>query len=170
MMKILLVDGYNIIGDWAELKRLRDKDMAAARDILIERMAEYQAYTGTRVIIVFDAHEAPGKESKSKKYKVEVIYTKENETADERIERLIKKLKNVRTQVYVATSDYTEQRTIFAQGALRISARELKVEIQDMEKEIEVRLKEQEKRQPQSKIILDQEILERFEKMRRGEN
>ncbi|MFD1609632.1 NYN domain-containing protein [Oceanobacillus luteolus] len=169
-MNILLVDGYNIIGDWEELQRLRDKDMAAARDLLIERMADYQAFTDTKVIIVFDAHEAPGKESKLKKFKVEVIYTKENETADERIERLIKKLKNVKTQVYVATSDYTEQRTIFAQGALRLSARELKVELQDMENEITLRLKEQEKKQPQSKIILDQEILERFEKMRRGEN
>ncbi|MCF3943854.1 NYN domain-containing protein [Oceanobacillus alkalisoli] len=169
-MDILLVDGYNIIGDWEELQRLRDGDMAAARDLLIERMAEYQAFTGMKVIIVFDAHEAPGKESKLKQFKIEVIYTKENETADERIERLIKKLKNVKTQVYVATNDYTEQRTIFAQGALRISARELKVDIRDMEEEIDERLKEQEKKQPQTKIILDQDILERFEKMRRGEN
>jgi hypothetical protein len=168
-MNILVVDGYNIIGDWEELKRLRDNDMAGARDQLIEKMAEYQAFTGTKVMIVFDAHEAPGKESRLKQFKVDVIYTKENETADERIERLIKKLKNVKTQVYVATSDYTEQRTIFAQGALRISARELKIELEDMESEISVRLKEQEKKQPQSKIILDQELLERFERMRRGE-
>ncbi len=169
-MNILLVDGYNIIGDWDELKRLRDKDMAQARDLLIERMAEYQAYTGTKVIIVFDAYEIPGKETKLKKFKVEVIFTKENETADERIERLIKKLKNVKTQVYVATSDYTEQRTIFAQGALRISARELKMELEDMENEIVTHLHEQQKQQPQTKIVLDEDILERFEKLRRGEN
>ena len=169
-MNILLVDGYNIIGDWDELKRLRDKDMAQARDLLIERMAEYQAYTGPKVIIVFDAYEIPGKETKLKKFKVEVIFTKENETADERIERLIKKLKNVKTQVYVATSDYTEQRTIFAQGALRISARELKMELEDMENEIVTHLHEQQKQQPQTKIVLDEDILERFEKLRRGEN
>lgn len=169
-MNILLVDGYNIIGDWEELQWLRDKDMAGARDLLIEKMADYQAFTGTKVMIVFDAHEAPGKETKLKQFKVDVIYTKENETADERIERLIKKLKNVKTQVYVATSDYTEQRTIFAQGALRLSARELKIEFQDMEKEIGDHLKEQQKRQPQAKIILNEDVLQRFEKMRRGEN
>lgn len=168
-MNILLVDGYNIIGDWDELKRLRDRDMAQARDLLVEYMADYQAFTGTKVIIVFDAHEAPGKESKLTQRKVEIIFTKEHETADERIERLIKKLKNVKTQVYVATSDYTEQRTIFAQGALRISARELKMELQAMESEIEHHLEEQYKKRPQSKIALDQKLLERFERMRRGE-
>lgn len=169
-MNILLVDGYNIIGDWVELQQLRDKDMAGARDLLIENMAEYQAFTGTKVIIVFDAHEAPGQESKLKQFKVEVVYTKENETADERIERLIKRLKNVKTQVYVATSDYTEQRTIFAQGALRISARELKIEMKEMKQEIEHQLLQQQKKEPQPKIVLDEEILKRFEKMRRGEN
>ncbi|WP_405098319.1 NYN domain-containing protein [Oceanobacillus sp. FSL H7-0719] len=168
-MNILLVDGYNIIGDWEELKVLRDKDMAQARDRLIELMAEYQAFTGDRVIIVFDAHEVRGKESKYKQFKVEVIYTKENETADDRIEGLIKKLKNIKTQVYVATSDFAEQRTIFGQGALRVSARELKIELQDIEREIDFQLIEQKNKQPQTKIILDKRVLEEFEKMRRGE-
>lgn len=169
-MNILLVDGYNIIGDWEELQALRDKDMAQARDRLIELMAEYQAYTGDRVIIVFDAHEVRGQESKYKQFKVEVIYTKENETADERIEGLIRKLKNIKTQVYVATSDFAEQRTIFGQGALRISARELKIELKDIEREIDFQLLEQKNKRPQSKIILDKRVLEAFEKMRRGKN
>src|SRR5699024_5101857 len=168
-MNILLVDGYNIIGDWEELKILRDRDMAQERDRLIELMAEYQAFTGYRVMIVFDAHEVSGKESKYKQFKVDVVYTKEKETADERIEGLIKKLKNVKTQVYVATSDYAEQRTIFALGALRISARELKIELQDMQREIDFKLKDQKKSMPQSKIAFEKDILERFEKMRRGE-
>ena len=55
-MDILLVDGYNIIGAWPELRVLKDQDLAMARDILISRMAEYQAYTGYKVISVFDAH------------------------------------------------------------------------------------------------------------------
>lgn len=169
-MNILLVDGYNMIGDWEELQILRDKDMAQARDRLIELMAEFQAYNGYKVIIVFDAHEVRGKESKYKEFKVDVIYTKENETADERIEGLIKKLKNIKTQVYVATSDYAEQRTIFALGALRISARELKIQLQDMEREIDFQLENHKKNQPQSKIAFEKEILERFEKMRRGKS
>ena len=81
----------------------------------------------------------------------------------------MKEVKNVKTQVYVATSDYAEQRTIFGQGALRKSARELFIEMQDIEKEIEVSIELHKKMQPQSKIKLDEEILQKFEKMRRGE-
>ena len=57
---ILLVDGYNIIGAWEELGGMKAERLADARDRLIERMAEYKAHTGWRVIIVFDAHLVPG--------------------------------------------------------------------------------------------------------------
>ncbi|WP_087975026.1 NYN domain-containing protein [Oceanobacillus rekensis] len=168
-MVILVVDGYNIIGAWEELKRLKEKEIGQARDRLIEIMAEYQAYSGHKVIIVFDAYYVKGVASSLKKYKVDVIFTKEKETADECIERLIKKIKNIKTQVYVATSDYAEQRTIFGQGALRKSARELLIEVSDIEREIEASIEIHKNNQSSSKITLDQEILEKFEKMRRGE-
>ena len=168
-MEVLLVDGYNIIGAWEELKKLKDTDLAQARDLLTAKMAEYQAYRGNRVIVVFDAYYVPGLESKRHNFKVEVIYTKEKETADECIERLIKELKNVKTKVYVATSDYTEQRTIFAQGALRKSARELEIEMKSIEKEIAEELISFRKVQASSKIPIKKEILEVFEKWRRGD-
>lgn len=167
-MVVLIVDGYNIIGDWDELKQLKQKDLSQARDRLIELMAEYQAYSGSRVIIVFDAYYVRGIESKLKQYKVEIIYTKEKETADECIERLVKKVKNVRTQIYVATSDYEEQRMIFGQGALRKSARELKIELENMNREISHSMSEHMKARPKSKIPLNEDILEKFEKWRRG--
>lgn len=167
-MVVLIVDGYNIIGDWDELKQLKQKDLSQARDRLIELMAEYQAYSGSRVIIVFDAYYVRGIESKLKQYKVEIIYTKEKETADECIERLVKKVKNVRTQIYVATSDYEEQRMIFGQGALRKSARELKIELENMNREISHSVSEHMKARPKSKIPLNEDILEKFEKWRRG--
>jgi hypothetical protein len=168
-MDVLLVDGYNMIGAWEELKQLKEKDIGQARDRLIELMAEYQAFSGYRVIIVFDAYYVKGTMKKTKAFKVEVIYTKEKETADERIERLVKKLKNVETQVYVATSDYAEQRTIFGQGALRISARELLIEVRNVERKIRENIEKQRKEPVQSKIVLDQKILDKFEKWRRGE-
>ncbi|WP_284140996.1 MULTISPECIES: NYN domain-containing protein [unclassified Virgibacillus] len=167
-MVILVVDGYNIIGAWEELRILKEKDIGQARDRLIEQMAEYQAYAGCRVIIVFDAYYVRGVESKSEKFNVEVIYTKEKETADECIERLVKELKNVKTQVYVATSDYDEQRTIFGSGALRKSARELLIEMDDVEREIEASVQAHKQIQPKSTIPLDKDILEVFEKWRRG--
>lgn len=168
-MVVLIVDGYNIIGDWEELKRLKKIDMSQARDRLIELMAEYQAYSGTRVIIVFDAYYVRGIESRLKQYKVEVIYTKEKETADECIERLVKKLKNVKTQVYVATSDYTEQRVTFGQGALRKSARELAIELENLEREISQDVSKHQQSKPKSRIPLSEDILATFEKWRRGD-
>lgn len=170
MRNILLVDGYNIIGAWEELQSLKDIEMAQARDKLIEYMADYQAYSGYRVIIVFDAYYVRGIQNKLKDYKVEIIYTKEKETADECIERLSKSLKNIKNQVYVATSDYAEQRTIFGRGALRKSARELLVELRDIERQIDANIEEQQNVKPQIKIPLSPDILEVFEKWRRGKS
>lgn len=167
-MVVLIVDGYNIIGAWPELEYLKEKDIGQARDRLIELLAEYQAFTGDRVIIVFDAYYVRGLESKQEQFKVEVIYTKEKETADECIEKLVRKVKNVETQVYVATSDYAEQRTVFGQGALRKSARELQIEMDDMNQEIRINLEVHQKEKPVAKIPIDQDLLKRFEEMRRG--
>lgn len=168
-MDILLVDGYNIIGAWPELRELKNNDLAAARDKLVEKMAEYQGYSGFRVIVVFDAYGVQGIEKKYKNYQIEVIFTKENETADERIERLAIALSNRKTQIHVATSDFTEQWAIFGQGALRKSARELLYEMDIIEKGIEKKVKKIKGNKPLSKIPLSKEIAEIFEKWRRGE-
>ncbi|AUJ24416.1 MULTISPECIES: NYN domain-containing protein [Virgibacillus] len=167
-MIVVIVDGYNIIGAWDELQRLKEKDIGQARDRLIEWMAEYQAYSGFRVIVVFDAYYVHGVETKTTAYNVEVIYTKEKETADECIEKLVKEVKDIRTQVYVATSDFAEQRTIFGSGALRKSARELWIETNNIQQNIEKTIEKHYKKQANSKITLDPKTLETFEKWRRG--
>ena len=167
-MDILLVDGYNIIGAWYELRQIRNEDLAQARDILVSKMAEYQAYTGYRVIIVFDAHLTQGVETKYNNYRVEVIYTRENETADERIEKLAIELANIKTQIHVATSDFTEQWAIFGQGALRKSARELLTEINIIETKIQKRVTSFTNKKPSKRIELNEEISQIFEKWRRG--
>jgi uncharacterized protein len=167
-MDILLIDGYNIIGAWAELRNLKNRDLAAARDLLIERMAEYQAFSGFHIIVVFDAYYVQGTEKKVKNHKVEVIFTKKNETADERIEKLAIQLSNRKTQIHVATSDYTEQWAIFGQGALRISARELETEMNSIKKGIDKSVKHIQEKKPISKIPISTEIAEIFEKWRRG--
>lgn len=169
-MDVLVVDGYNVIGDWDELISLRKKDISLARDKLIEILTEYQTFTQNRVIIVFDALYVKGKASKQQWINVEVIYTNEDETADECIERLVSSLKNVKNQVYVATSDYMEQRTIFSRGALRISARELRIEMDNMAEAVEQELQKQHSHKPRSKIPINDNILEQFEKWRRGDS
>lgn len=167
-MDILIVDGYNIIGAWPELRKLKKKDLSAARDRLIEKMAEYQGYSGYRVIIVFDAYDVKGTEKRVKNHNVEVIFTRKNETADERIEKLAISLSNRKTQIHVATSDYTEQWAIFGQGALRKSARELLNEMNNVEDNIEKKVKNIQTKKPVTKLPLSDEMAEIFEKWRRG--
>jgi uncharacterized protein len=165
----LIVDGYNIIGAWPELQNLKTADFAKARDLLIEYMAEYQGTTGYQVIVVFDAHLSPGTEKKTKNHRVDVIFTRENETADERIERLVGELKSIDTRIYVATSDSAEQWQIFGKGALRKSARELKNEMDEIEKQIHVSVGERKRKQNSPSIHLTDEIAEIFERWRRGQ-
>ena len=167
-MDILLVDGYNMIGAWKELRALKADKLIDARDRLIEMMAEYKAFSGWRVIVVFDAHLVPGIEKKKKQFDVEVIFTRENETADERIEKLTVQLMTRRDQVHVATSDLTEQWVVFAQGALRISARELEIEMELVQENITKKVKAIHEQKPGSKIQLPLEVAEIFEKWRRG--
>ncbi len=169
MDEFLIVDGYNIIGAWPELRTLKEKDkLAEARDALIHWLDEYQAYSGREVILVFDAHQVPGMGKKYSNNRITIYYTKENETADELIERLVKELYIRRRQIYVATSDYTEQRVIFGQGALRISARELAIEKETIEKKIETKVTKNNKKL-KSNIFssLDDEMIKFFENWRR---
>ncbi|AKM17473.1 NYN domain-containing protein [Geobacillus stearothermophilus] len=169
-MNVLIVDGYNIIGAWPALRRLKEEgDLAAARDLLIDKLADYKGFTGDHVVVVFDAHLVQGNEKKYKNYDIDVIFTKENETADERIERLAKTLINARTKVYVATSDYTEQWTVFGQGALRKSARELLHEIEEVERDISKKLQSMKQHTPTLKVPLNDRVAEIFEKWRRGQ-
>jgi len=121
------------------------------------------------VIVIFDAHQVKGIEKKQKNHRVEVIYTRENETADERIEKLAISLNNIKTQIHVATSDFTEQWAIFGQGALRKSARELLNEVEAIEKRIQKRVEKIKVNSPQSKILIADDVLKMFEKWRRGD-
>lgn len=168
MNTILIVDGYNMIGAWKELKVLKDQNLEEARDRLLERMAEYKAAMGWQVIVVFDAYHVPGVEKAYVQNAVEVIFTRKNETADERIEKLTNELKNRRTQIYVATSDMTEQNVIFGHGALRKSARELEIEVEIIQSNISKKVQLSQKDRPKSRIPLSKEVELAFEKWRRG--
>ncbi|TWI53606.1 NYN domain-containing protein [Halalkalibacter nanhaiisediminis] len=167
MEDILLVDGYNMIGAWPELRDLKDRDFGLARDRLVEIMAEYQAYTGYKVKVVFDAHMVAGIGKKYHNHRIDVIYTRKNETADERIEKLVHELKRIDTRIHVATSDFMEQSLTFGSGALRKSARELLSETELTEKGIDIEVEKTRKQQHSTKIPLTDEIAEIFEKWRR---
>jgi len=166
--QLLIVDGYNIIGAWPELRALKDQDrMDDARDLLISKLAEYQSYSGIKVILVFDAYSVPGIGRQVQNFQVEIHYTAQKETADERIEKLVALFYEKNRQIYVATSDYTSQRVIFGQGALRKSARELLLDIESAGKEIKQQVDKTQENRFSKRISLDEEIAKIFEKWRR---
>lgn len=135
---------------------------------LIELMAEFKAVKGWRVIVVFDAHLVPGTEQLYMQHDIEVIYTRKNETADERIEKLSHELKGRKIQIHVATSDMTEQNVVFGHGALRISARELEIELEIIQSKISQKVKTTQHKKIPNRLDLPDDIRFELEKMRRG--
>lgn len=132
----LLVDGYNIIFAWDELKKIADKSLDDARAELAKIMCNYQGYTGYRIILVFDAYRVKRNHRDNENhYNINIVYTKESETADSYIERISYELaKNHR--VRVATSDGHEQLIALGNGAMRVSARELHQRVMEADKAI----------------------------------
>lgn len=155
--RMLVVDGYNIVFAWKELKELSKVNIDSARDRLKDILLDYQAYEGCRVVVVFDAYKIKGNAGKKEYYDgksksiaklsggdgigIEVIYTRTDETADANIERLVHNEKG-KYRIYVATNDNLEQMTILSQGALRLSAEDLKEEIAFAKKRGENRQKQ----------------------------
>ena len=122
----LLVDGYNIIFAWEDLQKISEDNLDAARGELINRMCNYQGYDGSELILVFDAYKVKGKHREVEKYcNINIVYTKESETADSYIERVTHELSR-NHRVRVATSDGIEQMIILGNGAMRISAAEFR--------------------------------------------
>lgn len=167
----LFVDAYNIINAWQELKSLSNLKLELAREKLIEILAEYQAYTGIKVTVVFDAHLVKGSsEKKEIKYGVDIVYTKEDETADRYIEKILH-LIGKHKKVKVATSDWIEQQIILGRGGTRISARELKIEIDNVKDSIKRKNKKnKEKNNNKNSLVgrIDEDILIKLEKMRKS--
>ena len=167
---VMLVDGYNMIGAWPTLAALRDTSLEDARDRLLEMLADYQGFTGISVIAVFDAHQVPGSGSSFKQHRVTVVYTKEKETADACIERLASEMALRSRNLYVATSDLVEQHVAFGKGALRISARELLVEIEQNRKAIERTLEHRSNQRNELDNNLSLDVRTKLERWRRGQS
>lgn len=167
MNEYLIVDGYNIIGAWPELQRLKEYNLEEARDRLIHILSDYQGYAGVTVYVIFDAYKIPGLGKKYRQSKLNIYYTREKETADELIERLVTRLVGRQRQVYVATSDMVEQHVIFGIGALRLSARELLNKIKQNKVEVRSRIQMPERARNTFDRRLDPKTKELFEKWRR---
>ncbi len=132
----VLVDGYNIIFCWEDLKALAKENLEDARHELIMRMCEYSFITGCELILVFDAYKVKNNPGEVEKIRnINVVYTKEAETADMYIEKVTRKLSK-KHRVRVATSDNLEQLIILGGGALRVSAENFLKEVEAARDEI----------------------------------
>ena len=129
--ELLIVDGYNIIFALPELKELSKVNIDSAKDALKDMLANYQGFKGCRLMLVFDGYRKKGNPGSIEKYfDLEVVHTKQDETADAYIERTVHELIS-KYRITVATNDSLEQLTILSQGALRMSAGML---VQEMER------------------------------------
>ncbi len=132
----LLVDGYNIIFAWEELRELAARNIDSARDRLMDILSNYQGYLGNTLILVFDAYKVKGNPGSVQQYhNIHVVYTREAETADQYIEKTVHRI-GQKYQVTVATSDALEQMIIWGNGALRMSAAGLKEAVEKAAKEL----------------------------------
>lgn len=125
----LLIDGYNILFAWEDLKKVAEKDIDTARQILMDRICHYQSISHCICILVFDAYRVPRDvEDVIQYHNISVVFTKQAETADTYIERVTYEIGR-KHRVRVATSDMAEQMIVMGHGARRMSANELKMDV-----------------------------------------
>lgn len=169
MQEYLLVDGYNVIFAWQELKELAKVSIEAARDKLMDILCNYQGYKKCVLILVFDAYKVEGYALEIQKYhNIHVVYTKEAETADQYIEKVVHHIGR-KYHVTVVTSDGVEQVITMGQGGTRISSRDFLEEIEYTKKLIE---EDNEKQRVSDRNYLfdhaDEEFVKKMENIRLG--
>lgn len=133
---LLIVDGYNVLFAWEDLAETAKSDLDAARRQLMDILSSYAGYRKCRLILVFDGYKVKGNPGeKTAFHNIQLVYTKENETADAYIEALTTQIGN-NYAVRVATSDGLVQLSSLRSGVLRMSARELKAEVEAARQEM----------------------------------
>lgn len=168
--EVLFIDGYNIINSWENLKKIQSEiSLESAREKLIDIVANFQGFTDIETTVVFDSYNVKRSSETKLKYKtINVVYTKEGQTADNYIEKVLISFPKG-TKIRVATSDYLEQIMALGRGATRVSARELYEEI--FEAETKIRKDYIKNRPPKTNMLadnLDEETRIWMENMRLG--
>ena len=169
VMEFLLVDGYNVIFAWEDLKELAKVNIEAARNKLMDILCNYQGFRRCTVILVFDAYKVDGYALEIQKYhNIHIVYTKEAETADQYIEKVVHHIGR-KYHVTVVTSDGVEQVVTLGQGGTLISSREFREEVELVRRQIR---EEYESRRDRGKNYLfdhmDEKMQEDMENIRLG--
>ncbi len=175
LREYLLVDGYNVIHAWDELWDLAKESLDAARLKLQDILCNYQGFTGDTVILVLDAYKVPGAVLETQKYhNIYVVYTKEAETADQYIEKVVHEVGR-RYHVTVVTSDGVEQVITLGSGGTLMSSREFEREVDVMRQQIREEMKRQREKDAREgrdkNYLFDQmedSLVREMEEIRRG--
>lgn len=166
--RCLIVDGYNILARKAQSSLSKIADLETARRDLEDLLAQYRVVYTEDVIIVYDAHGRIGLGTMEERSGIEVIFTDSGETADARIERLVYEIRENYRNITVATSDAAEQQVSFGGGALRVSANELLIRLDSMEKLIRSQTGKRElKSRPTLGDSIREDVAKALEKWRR---
>jgi len=168
-VKTIFVDGYNVINSWQNLKNIKDCSYESSRLQLIGILQNYSGFNGYKIFIIFDAQFVKGSVQKQEKQgNLVVVFTKEGETADDYIERMVNNIGR-KSEVCVVTSDSLEQQVAFQRGATRMSSIEFYHDVISTQKKIQASIERRylEKRNWLEERI-DEKTLEKLEKMRRS--
>ncbi len=169
IQEFLLVDGYNVIFAWEDLKELAKVDIAAARSKLMDELCNYQGFKKGTVILVFDAYKVEGELQEVMHYhNIHVVYTKQAETADQYIEKVVHSI-GKKYHVTVVTSDGVEQVVTLGQGGTLISSREFEVEMNIVKEQIREEAKQRrEKGKNYLFDYMDSKLADTMEEVRLG--
>lgn len=168
--KYLFIDGYNYLNSIGGFDGKVAGALEEGRRALVETLVEYQAYSGERIFLVFDAYTIKSFKAKIEKHnQIEVVFTKEFQTADSYIEIEVEKVaKDPKNLVRVVTSDWAEQQIVLGSGAIRISPREFSWELDKMKEHIKKDYIEVTKQKNQIEESLPTKVLEALEKWRKA--
>ena len=160
-MRVIFIDGYNVINSWPNLKKSKNYSYDIARTELTEMLENYAAFNSCKIYLVFDAHKVAGN--------IITVFTKEGEIADAYIERMVDELGR-KVEIVVVTSDRLEQQTIFQRGAVRMSSIEFYNEVLKVQDNIRKKAEKNKLELGKNFLgdTLEESVLEKLEKMRRG--
>ena len=169
-MKIVFVDGYNVLNNWPELKTIKDYSFQGAREKLIDIMHNYAAFDDCKIVLVFDGYKVAGNLDGKEviNNNLTIVFTKDGVTADSYIEKEVHNLGR-RYEIYVVTSDLLEQQTIFQRGAIRISSIEFHNEVMKAQNNIKKIKNERVSPKNHLQDNVDMEILKKLEEIRRSD-
>ena len=166
-MRVIFIDGYNVINSWPNLKKSKNYSYDIARTELTEMLENYAAFNSCKIYLVFDAHKVAGNiESKELSGNIITVFTKEGEIADAYIERMVDELGR-KVEIVVVTSDRLEQQTIFQRGAVRMSSIEFYNEVLKVQDNIRKKAEKNKLELGKNFLgdTLEESVLEKLEKM-----